>query len=358
MRMRTKSLLCLALCSGVVSAAAQTKTPEQLRLDRKAPIWLKAFNVTGAAIAYIEDGRIAWTAFYGDQVPGGPPANEKTLYSVASLTKPITAELILRLASQGRLSMDEPISNQWVDPDVKANPWNELLTARLCLSHQTGFPNWRYLTQDKLIFQWQPGTRTGYSGEGYDYVARFAEKKTGEPFLDLVQRYVFDPIGMKDTSYTPQPWWAGRQAKPVEAQPRTNWSAADLLRATVSDYAKFVISVMRDNGLEKGIADQRLTITRNLVTPEKEEVLCEAEHPEQCHVSEGFGLGWYVVNLNGEIIADHTGADSDVKTFVFFIPRQRRGAVIFTDGPDVGHEMIDKVLGVLYPDPVYAATVW
>jgi hypothetical protein len=50
---------------------------------------------------------------------------------------------------------------------------------------------------------------------------------------------------MKDTSYTPRPWWNNRQAKPVESAPRTKWSAADLLRATVIDYANFVISVMQ-----------------------------------------------------------------------------------------------------------------
>jgi hypothetical protein len=43
-----------------------------------------------------------------------------------------------------------------------------------------------------LQFQWQPGTQFGYSGEGFDYVARFAEKKTGRPFEELAQEYVFD----------------------------------------------------------------------------------------------------------------------------------------------------------------------
>lgn len=357
MQKRLGIFFCLALLFTATCALAQT--PEQLRLGQKVPTWLKAFNVTGVAVASIQDGKIAWTAFYGDQIPGGPKANNQTLYNVASLTKPITAELILRLASQGKLSLDEPIYRYWTDPDVKSNPWNELLTPELCLSHQTGFTNWRYQTHNLLTFQWQPGSQTGYSGEGYDYVARFSEKKTGQSFLDLAQQHVLEPIGMKDTSYIPQTWWARRQAKPVESEPRTKWSAADLLRTTVSDYAKFVISAMHNDALTKVIARRRLTITRNLVSPEKEEVLCEAStQPSQCRVSAGFGLGWRVVNLNGRIIADHTGKDADVMTFAFFIPELHSGAVIFTDGPDVGHEMIDKILNVLYPDPVYAQTLW
>jgi CubicO group peptidase (beta-lactamase class C family) len=250
--MRVWLVLFLAVTGTSICGFAQTNTQAanqsdaQHRLDDKAPTWLKAFHITGVGIAYIENGKIAWTSFYGDQVPGGSLANEKTLYSVASLTKTITAEIILRLASAGKLSLDESIAEYWIDPDVKGNAWNQLLTPRLCLSHQTGFPNWRYQTKDVLQFQWQPGTQFGYSGEGFDYVARFAEKKTGRPFEELAQEYVFDRIGMKDTSYTPREWWTGRQAKPVEADPRTKWSAADLLRTTVRDYATFMINVMNN----------------------------------------------------------------------------------------------------------------
>ena len=231
---------------GFAQTASQTATRSGLRdrLDQKVPTWRKAYGVTSVAIAYIENGKLAWTAFYGEQTPGGPPANEKTLYSVASLTKPISAEVILRLVSDAKISLDQPASAYWTDPDVQDNPWNKLLTPRLCLSHQTGFTNWRYQTNNVLTIQWPPGSQTGYSGEGYDYVARFAQIKTGRPFEELAQQYVFDPIGMADTSYTPRDWWAGRRAKPVESERRTKWCAADLLRSTVGDYARFMISVL------------------------------------------------------------------------------------------------------------------
>ncbi len=349
----------LVLSIPILCAQAQDPSPAKRLLDRRMPVWLKAFNVTGVGIAWIENGQISWTAYYGLQVPDGPPANEKTLYSVASLTKPVSAEVILRLASTGKISLDEPIHKYWIDPDVKDNDWNRLLTPRLCLSHQTGFPNWRYQTGNVLKFQWEPGTAFGYSGEGYDYAARFAQNKTGRAWEDLAQQYVFDSIGMKDTAYTPRPWWEGRQAKPAEPASRTQWSAADLLRTTVRDYAKFVVSVMKEEGLTERIADEQLTITRNLTSSEQESVLCEAAKARlHCKVATGFGLGWHIVELNGMKIVDHTGRDADVMTFAFFVPSKQIGAVVFTDGPDVGHQMIDKVLGALYPDPVYAQTLW
>jgi CubicO group peptidase (beta-lactamase class C family) len=198
----------LAMCAGVAASAVQVQgpapvlpTPSALHrlADQAIPQWLKKHDVPSAAVAYIHDGEVAWTAVYGEQSPG-VPATGKTLYNIASLTKPITAEAILRLASQGKLSLDEPTSTCWIDPDIAANPWHKLLTPRLCLSHQTGFPNWRSRTKGVLTFQWEPGTRTGYSGEGYDYVARFTEKKLERPFEDLAQEAVFASIGMKETA--------------------------------------------------------------------------------------------------------------------------------------------------------------
>ena len=97
------------------SAAAKALRAE---LDRQAPQWLQQSDVPSVAVAYIENGKLAWTAVYGEQSPG-VPATEKTLYNLASLTKPISAELILRRASKGQLSLDEPMYPDWVDPDVK-----------------------------------------------------------------------------------------------------------------------------------------------------------------------------------------------------------------------------------------------
>jgi CubicO group peptidase (beta-lactamase class C family) len=104
-------VLLLAVGGTTVSGFAQTNTQPvnqsdpQRRLDERAPIWLKAFNVTGIGIAYIEKWENCLDGLLRRSGSRGPLANEKTLYSVASLTKPITADIILRLASHGKLSL-------------------------------------------------------------------------------------------------------------------------------------------------------------------------------------------------------------------------------------------------------------
>ena len=189
------------------------KKDGRAEIDAHAAEWLKESDVPSVAVAFIKDRRLAWTAVYGEQSPG-VAATGKTLYNMASLTKPVTAETVLRLASAGKFSLDESMSPFWLDPDIKDDPWSKLLTPRLCLSHQTGFANWRRMTGGVLKIRWEPGTQTGYSGEGYNYVGRFVENKMAKPFDALAQEIVFDPIGMKETSYTEKAWYAGRLAVP------------------------------------------------------------------------------------------------------------------------------------------------
>src|ERR1700733_9939102 len=334
-----KTLVVAAMgCMGTIPAAAphrqQSTAPAvAAKKDGHAEIaahaaeWLKQSDVPSVAVAYIEDRKVAWTEVYGEQSPG-VAATGKTLYNMASLTKPMTAETVLRLASDGKLSLDESMSPFWLDPDIKDDPRSKLLTPRLCLSHQTGFPNWRGKTGGVLKIQWDPGTQTGYSGEGFNYVGRFTEKKLGKPFDVLAEEMVFNPIGMNETSYTAKNWYAGRLAvphgpkrdKPVD-DAATTWDGADLLRTTIQDYANFVVSVMHDEGLTKEIATERATLTRDRMKPEDLKSVCSAAGVSgHCVVTYGMGLGWEVETVNGEKILDHDGSDWGGKRFVMFVP--------------------------------------
>lgn len=365
-------VVAVASCVSMIPAAAHkdaqssaqiasAKKDGRAEIDAHVAEWLKENDVPSVAVAYIQDRKVAWTAVYGEQSPG-VAATENTLYNVASLTKPITAETILRLASAGKLSLDESMSPVWVDPDIKDDPYSKLLTPRLCLSHQTGFANWRRMTGGVLKIRWKPGTQTGYSGEGYNYVGTFAERKLATPFDALAQKLVLDPIGMKETSYTAKDWYAARLAvphgpngeKPINLV-ATKWNAADLLRTTIGDYAKFVVSVMRDERLTKAIATERAAVTRDMVKPEDLDRLCRgAGEAGQCTVAAGMGLGWEVDIMNGVKILDHDGSDWGVKTSVMFVPSQGIGVVVFTNGEN-GTQVIRKVMSALYPNKLYLA---
>lgn len=347
MAWRIWAAACL-LATGGGAGAAEGAAAGRAALDRDMPAILAKHRVPSVSVAKVEKGRVVLAAAYGEQSPG-VPATARTLYNVASLTKPISAEVVLRLAARGRLSLDEPMHPHWVDPDVAGDPRHRLLTPRLALSHRTGFPNWRFLAADgKLAFAHSPGESIGYSGEGYEWVSRFAERKTRRDFESLAKTLVFDPAGMKETAYTRRPWFAGRlavgtdeQGRPVPAADRTDYVASDDVHTTAEDYARFMISAMNRQGLTPRIASQRESVQAS--TRDK---FCAGDKKPACPAEIGFGLGWEVHRYRSGTILFHTGSDRGEFALAFFNPRTRSGAVVLTNsrnGPLVILAVLDRI---------------
>ena len=115
---------------------------------------LKAKRVESVSMALIRDGRLAFSHAAG-HARQGVPATVDTLYNIASLAKPLSAEVALQLAERGAISLDENMSTAWRDPDLAQDARADQLTPTVALSHRTGFANWR---QGKLRFERAPGT--------------------------------------------------------------------------------------------------------------------------------------------------------------------------------------------------------
>lgn len=325
-------------------------------LEARAPGWLARHEVPSIAVAYVRDGRVAWTRVYGEQAEG-VPATERTLYNVASLAKPVFAETLLRLAAEGRLSLDEPLAGHWIDPDVAGDPRHAKLTARLALSHRTGFPNWRYQDGGTLRFRAEPGVAYGYSGEGFEYASRFARNKTGASLDSLAKQYAFRPLGMTSTAMTRQEWFADRVAMPLgpegkygEPSVPRDANAADDLYTTVGDYAAFVVGAMRRDGLPAAFADQRDSI--HALDP-SEGAACDPARVARCPTRIGYGLGWSVMEYPGETVLWHTGSDWGEKTMAFYIPERREGAVLLTNGAN-GFQVVLEAAVLLFRDTDFA----
>ena len=324
-------------------------------LDALVPDLLVAHHVPSASIAIVENGRALIVGAWGEQTPG-VRATPTTLYNIASMSKPISAEVALRLVARGTLSLDEPMAAAWVDPDIANDPRRSLLTPRLVLSHRTGFANWRRETGGKLAFVREPGTAFGYSGEGFEYLARFMERKIQQPFEQLTRELVFRPIGMRDTAQSRQPWYEGRIAVPHDANGRTlepefaaRFMASDLVYSTPGDYAKFIASVMQRERMGNALASERLKIQ----TDRKAE-LCAPPRQAHCPDAAGFGLGWEVYRFGDAHVHMHTGKDEGLFTFAYFSPERGRGVVIFTNGEN-GAQLVLPVLDALGHDSDFVA---
>ena len=163
--------------------------------------WLKENKVPTLGLGIIENGKLKQVKVFGE-IAKGVSAPYNTIFNVASLTKPVTAMVALNLVSLGKWNLDEPIYKYWTDPDIANDPRSKKLTTRIILSHQTGFPNWRWLSDSKkLNFQFDPGTKYQYSGEGFEYLKKALEKRFHKSLQQLANELIFQPLKMYESKF-------------------------------------------------------------------------------------------------------------------------------------------------------------
>lgn len=296
--------------------------------------WLKENNVPTLGIGIITDGKLKQVKVFGE-LQKGVSAPYNTIWNVASLTKPVTAIVTLKLISSGKWDLDEPLYKYWTDPDIAKDPYLKLLTTRIVLSHQTGFPNWRsFNDSNKLDFKFKPGTQYQYSGEGFEYLRKALEKKSHKTLDQLASELIFEPLKMTDSQLV----WndkidllryaANYDNKGNAYEPTKNKtaSAADDLLTTIEDYGTFLCGVMNGDGLSKKVFEE---MKSHQVSTKKDKY---------------FGLGFEIYDLGNENYAlSHSGADKGVQTIFLLLPKTKQGLLIFTNVDD-GYKVYEKIV--------------
>ena len=336
--MKRSIALVVALVLAPAAGAAEPATAEAAltALDQQVPAWMEQARIPAVAIAVIRDGALAGTRVYGERAPG-VPADGRTVFNVASLTKPAFSMMAMQLVADGQLELDAPLHQYWTDPDVAADERRLQLTPRVVMSHQTGFQNWR--GNDKLAFSFAPGERHEYSGEGFEYLRRALEKKTGQAMPALMREHVLGPAGM-DASFGWNEGLAGHVAtgfdeagKPLGTHLRQrDANAAANMFATASDYGRFIAWVGNGGALPDAL-------------------FAEVERPQALHEdpSEAFGLGWKLVRRNGRTAALwHDGREAGVRTLALVRPDERDGLVVLTNSSN-GELLMRQVLEAALP---------
>lgn len=314
--------------------AAQDHAKVDLDFMSKVPDWQDELHVPAVGIGFIENGKLKVVKVFGE-LQKGDPAPRNTIFNIASQTKPVVGMMVLKLVESGRWKLDEPLYKYWIDPDVANDPRHKKLTTRHVLSHQTGFMNWRINHPTRrLTFDFDPGTKFQYSGEGFQYLAQALENKFDKPLESLLYSVLFKPLRMNDTRYwgndldrTRFASWHDADGNRYRISYRTNVSAADDLLTTVEDYCKLGIDVIQGAGLCPKLYD-------DMISP-------------QVKVKHNYyrGLGWGLVNNlpNGEYALEHGGSDMGVRTMAVFLPKSKRGIVIMSNG-DNGIFLIDRII--------------
>ena len=140
------------------------------------------------SVAVIKDSKVVYHRGLGVRnTLTQDPVTDDTVFEAASMTKPVCAYIVLRLVDRGVLMLDTPLYTYLPYEDIAYDDRYKLITARMILTHRSGFPNWR---NGKLDIKFTPGTEFSYSGEGFVYLGKVIEKLTGKKLVQLCQEEV------------------------------------------------------------------------------------------------------------------------------------------------------------------------
>lgn len=287
---------------------------------------MAAHRVPAMSIAVIEGGMVTQVRSFG-QGADGRTVPQDAIYNVASLAKPVTALVALKLADRGIVDLDAPLPNHLLSAELRDHPFSRLLTARHVLTHRSGLPNWGHLAPNgRLTFEFRPGEKVQYSGEGFELLRRTVESASGRPLEELARVHVFQPAGMTDTSYVYPAAKAVRIAtrydadgRAIVAKPHVAANGAANLMTSAGDYGRFLAYVM-------GGAELKLPLAQAIVS---------AAYPK--HVGINFTLGWSITEglPGGGAAIIHTGSDPGISAIAVGLPLQRRGLVILSNSANV-----------------------
>lgn len=298
-------------------------------LDKFINSQLDSLKVPAISLAIINKGRLVHYKNYGvKNLDTKEAVNQKTIFELCSVSKPVFAYFALKQAEKGILDLDKPLYEYYIDPKIDtAHGFYKLITARMVLNHCSGFPNWRENEDFKntLFFKNKPGMTYGYSGEGYQYLARVLGKilnKTDVELNDYCQEEVVKPLKVKsmnfiwDNKLRPFKAYSHSKGKPTDngSQGPPDWfGSAGSLHTNAGDYALFLLSLMNKN---TPINHQLIKLNTDL-----------PKEPDGLFRSFGFPYKM----ADGKVRYYHSGNNSDAQSYCHFYKEEKMGLVMFVN---------------------------
>src|SRR5688572_2691875 len=290
-----------------------------VELDNKIQSLMKAANVQGLAITIFNNNEPVYKKAFGyKRIDTKDPINTNSNIYGASLSKPVFAVLVMKLVEEGLLDLDKPLqdylprpiyeyppSKKWHDnySDLKADSLCKKITARMCLDHTSGFPNWRWFESDqKLRVKFIPGLRYEYSGEGLVYLQVVLEHMLGKSLEELMKEKIFTPLGMKGSSYTWQTefekdYCLGHQSsgKLYEKDKDNAARSASTLETTLDDYTLFTKAVLQGTILSKRGTSEMFTPQLRLRSIQQHGPFRFRDSTLNDDIKLSYGLGWVLL---------------------------------------------------------------
>ncbi len=368
------------VCTGQkITRLDKTKISES-NLDSKIESLMKVANVHGLAVAVFNNNKPVYKKTFGykNAVTKEPITSETNFYG-ASLSKPLFTVMVMQLVEKGILDLDKPLqeylpkpifeyipTKKWHDnyTDLKDEPAYLKITARMCLNHTTGFPNWRWDEPDeKLRVKTSPGSRYSYSGEGLVYLQIVLEHLLNKPLEQMMQENIFKPLKMNNSSYTWQPefekdYCIGHtsEGQLYEKDKDNEARSASTLETTFSDYILFTEAVLKNQLLSEASTKEMFTQQIKIRSIAQFGPMRLKDSDANDGIDLGYGLGWVLLKSPHGIAAFKEGHGDGFQHYSIIFPQTGKGIIIMSNS-DNAESIFKELLEFAIAD-VYTPWRW
>ncbi|MFZ1691798.1 MAG: serine hydrolase [Flavobacteriales bacterium] len=324
---------------------------------------MKHHGVHGMSIAIIDDFKIAWVKSYGVMdTTSKRPVTDSTLFQAASISKPVFAMAVLKLAEQGALNIDEDVNSMLTSWKIPDNPFTakEKVSLKRLLGHVAGttvhgFQGYRHgdslptllsilngeapANSPPVVVDQTPGTAWRYSGGGYCVASQVILDKKGGTIPQHMHDLVLKPLGMSRSTYEqPLPKSVEHNAAsgyvPDGSMTVGMWHtypeiSPDGLWTTATDLARFVIDMQKTIANDSGQVLSRATAMQ-MVEP---------------FVDPNGAVGFSLMNRMGERYFEHGGWNEGFCGQIIGHVKNGKGAVVLINAnkPAIMGEVVRSI---------------
>jgi CubicO group peptidase (beta-lactamase class C family) len=362
--MKNELWLCAIACVSVVATALAGDGVDSARLqtaisklDTLANGTLQSTGVPGIAIAIVHAEEVVFSKGFGVRAAGmSEKIDADTVFQVASVSKPISSTVLSILVGEGKVDWDDRV----VDHDAGFRLHEPFVTdevrLRDLLCHRSGLPDHcGDLLEDmgysraeilrRMRFQPLSGFRNeyAYTNFGYSEACYAAAKANGQDWSELAAEKLFQPLGMKSTSYRFADYdraankallhvrvdgkWVARNTRQPDAQ-----APAGGVSSTLNDITKWLMLLVND-----GKFGERQLITPAALAETRTPQIVTGFTPDEGRVV-SYGLGWIVsVERGGRVFWKHSGGFSlGMRTEVAVLPKEKLAIAVFSNAGPTG----------------------
>ena len=287
------------------------------------------------------------------------PVDTNTLFQAASLSKPVSAAIVLDLVAQGKWDLDIPLADivDYGPPELRQDPHYRELTTRMVIGQCSGLANYGQDGDDGTRFIAKPNTRFTYSGVALDFLKQIIEQKTGREWSEFAQGF-FKKVGMNNSTFQKQLPGSNPDylhiAKAHMSDPLSHGSLIPLpslpddgrgvlagaMLTNAEDYIAFLQYCFKNDYLKSTL------LTGSLST------LPPTTSPETSQIEWGLGMGVYRSSDPEKTIAFHWGNNTGSISFCAMDMITGDCVVAFSNsmnGPTVFQKMAEPIVGDITP---------